>query len=484
MQYFGWVKKAGTLLLLVMLLVMQGCATNPVTGKSDFVMMSEQQEIALGQRYHKEIMKQYKKYDDPELQRYVEGIGERLAAKSHRENLVFHFTVLDSPEVNAFALPGGYIYITRGIMAYMTEEAHLAGVLGHEIGHVTARHGVRQQAQGTLAGILGAAVAIGTGSGQLADVSNMLGAAIVRGYGRKHELESDRLGAEYIAKNGYDPEDMIDVVGILKNQELFEVQRAREEGRAPRTYHGLFSTHPKNDTRLQEVIRAAEKYRPANAVPPDNGEFLRLTNGMTYGDSEDQGVTRGNSFYHKELDFKATLPRGWRIENRPTHIDAISPAGQQLIRITMEDLSQREDASQFLRRKFRSFSNGRSISTSEDQAYAGTAVINNPQFSNNVRVAAIYRGKKAFVVYGLGKSSLPDESFLNASSSIRRLKSNEKALARERRIKIIRVKAGDTFAKLAKRSSLANYPEAQLRLINGMYPEGEPKSGQLIKIIE
>lgn len=477
-----WIRKISGLVLV--LLVMQGCATNPVTGKQDVVLMSEQQEIAMGQKYHKEIMKQYKRYDDPVLQNYVEKIGERLAAKSHRENLIFHFTLLDSPEVNAFALPGGYVYITRGIMAYMTEEAHLAGVLGHEIGHITARHGVRQQTQGMLAGILGAAVAIGTGNRQLAEASNMLGAAIVRGYGRKHELESDRLGAEYIAKNGYDPEDMIDVVGILKNQELFEVQRAREEGRAPRTYHGLFSTHPKNDTRLQEVIRAAEKYRPENSVPPDNGEFLRLTNGMTYGDSEEQGVVRSNAFYHKQLDFTAAFPKGWRIENRPTHIDAISPAGQQLIRVTMEDLSQREDASQFLRRKFKSFGNGRSINTSEDQGYAGTAIIDNPQFSNNVRVAAIYRGKKAFVVYGLGKNSLPDQSFLDVSASIRRLKGSERQLATERRIKTIRAKSGDTFAKLAKKSGLANYPEAQLRLINGMYPTGEPKVGQVIKIVE
>ena len=484
MQALTLMKKMSMLLAVFVFLTIQGCATNPVTGKSDVVLMSEQQEIAMGQKYHKQIMKQYKPYDDPVLQAYVERIGEKLAAKSHRQNLIFHFTLLDSPEVNAFALPGGYVYITRGIMSYMTEEAHLAGVLGHEIGHITARHGVRQQTQGMLAGILGAAVAIGTGNRQLAEASNMLGSAIVRGYGRKHELESDRLGAEYIAKNGYDPEDMIDVVGILKNQELFEVQRARAEGRAPRTYHGVFSTHPKNDTRLQEVIRAAEKFRPANSVPPDNGEFLRLTNGMTYGQSEDQGVIRGNHFYHKQLDFTAAFPKGWRIENRPTHIDAIGPNSQQLVRITMEDLSQRESASQFLQRKFKSFSNGRSIKTHEDQAYAGTAIINNPQFANNVRVGAIYRGKKAFVVYGLGKSSLPDQAFLDISASIRRLNSNERKLAEERRIKVVRAKAGDTFAKLAKQSNLANYPEAQLRLINGIYPTGEPKTGQLIKIIE
>ena len=121
-------------------MLLAACSTNPVTGGQDFVMMSEKQELALGREYHKEILKQYKLYDNPKLQAYVEEIGERLAAKSHRQDLVFHFYLLDSPQVNAFATPGGYVYITRGIMAYMQEEAHLAGVIGHEIGHITARH--------------------------------------------------------------------------------------------------------------------------------------------------------------------------------------------------------------------------------------------------------------------------------------------------------------------------------------------------------
>ncbi|MCG8325873.1 MAG: M48 family metalloprotease, partial [Thiotrichales bacterium] len=240
------------------------CATNPVTGAQDIVFMSEQQEISLGRKTHQEILAQYGVYDDPELQVYVQQIGERLARKSHRSNLIYRFTVLDSKEVNAFALPGGYIYITRGLMAYLNSEAELAAVLGHEIGHVTARHSVRQYSATQLANIgvaLGSAFIPGLNNSAANQLTQLFGTALLRGYGREHELEADRLGAEYLAVTGYDPKAMLDVIGVLKSQEIFERQRARAEGREPRIYHGLFSTHPDNDRRRQEVVGHADKLR-------------------------------------------------------------------------------------------------------------------------------------------------------------------------------------------------------------------------------
>ena len=332
-------KTVAGLVSLVVLAVLQGCATNPVTGKQDFVMMTEQQEIALGRQYHAEIMKQYVAYDDPALQAYVNRIGQELAANSHRSNLDFRFTVLDSPQVNAFALPGGYVYVTRGIMAYMQDEADLAGVVGHEIGHVTARHSVRQQAQQTIAGLGVAAVAIGTGSAELANLSSSLGGALVAGYGRGMELQSDGLGAEYLARSGYDPQNMIDVVTLLKHQELYERERAEQEGRPPSVYHGLYSTHPTNDRRLQEVIAAADEFKTAEITRPNTGEFLKLTNGMTFGDAEGQGIVRGQAFYHKDLNLTLSFPDGWRLDNQPDSLIGVSGDGSQIIQMSMTDLA-------------------------------------------------------------------------------------------------------------------------------------------------
>lgn len=468
---------------LLAALWLSGCATNPVTGKQEVVLMSEKQELALGRQYHQHILKQYKLYDNPELQAYVEEIGERLARQSHRPDLVFHFYLLDSPEVNAFALPGGYIYITRGILSYMQREEHLAGVVGHEIGHVTARHGVRRHRNQTLAGIGGIGVAIATGSRELAQATNMLGSALISGYGRDNELESDRLGAEYLAKSGYEPEQMIDVIGILKDQELFDKERAKAENRPPRAYHGVFASHPRNDRRLQEVIRAANQYKVSQPLSVDNRRFMQLQRNMTYGPSEDQGVIRGNAFMHKALNFYTEFPDGWIIDNLPDRVVAREPSGKRAVILQMRDLNKRVPARQFLQSNFQSFDSGREVSTSEDQAYAGRAVLNTRNGARPALVAAVYRGKRAFMLYGLGDNQLPEQDFLAVVESLRKLKGNERKLASAQKIQITKAKPGDTVAKLAKKTTLGKYAEQQLRLLNGWYPDGEPEPGQLIKLV-
>ncbi len=460
-----------------------GCATNPVSGGKDFVLMSEDQELEMGRQYHQEVLKQMPVYEDPELQAYVNRIGQELAQKSHRDNLIYRFTVLDSPTVNAFALPGGYIYITRGILAYMNSGAHLAGVLGHEIGHVTARHSVRQQSTGTLIQILGAAATVGTGSRAVGDLSNMFGTALIRGYGRKMELEADRLGAEYLANTGYEPDEMIGVIGILKSQEQFELQRAKEENREPSAYHGVFSTHPANDRRLQEVIRAAKKFPDAGSRSDQRDGFLQHIDGMEFGPGENQGVLRGNQFYHRKLDFAIEFPANWRIENQPERLLAISKDNNSTIQITLRDLNRRQTPEQFLRNEFDGLRQGQALATETFPAYAGIARLDTPIGQKYSRVATVFHGNRAFIFAAVSKQGLVNRPFFDSVRSFRRLHPNEYRLAQSRRIQLVRARPGDTFAQLARSSNLTNYAEAQLRLLNDMYPSGEPKPGQLIKIV-
>jgi predicted Zn-dependent protease len=462
------------------LLAVTGCATNPVSGEADFVLMSEEQEIAMGKQNHVEVMKQYKVYEDPELQAYVAKIGQKLALAGHRGHLEYTFTLLDSPQVNAFALPGGYIYITRGIMAYMNNEEQLAGVLGHELGHVTARHGVRQHGAQTAASVIGILATIATGSQQVAQASSQLSGALVSGYGRQHELEADRLGAEYLARTGYDPEKMLGVVGILKDQEEFELQRAREEGREPRVYHGVYASHPENDDRLQEVIRAADKFKNPDARQTDPEVFLGLMKNVTFGDSEDQGIVREHRFYHKVLNFTVAFPQGWRIENQPTQLVAIRQDGAAAMIVNLDQLQGNENASQFLHRKFPKLEEGQKL---DKGAYTGTLTGKTPFGVTRFRVTSIPHGDRVFIVAGFAKENRPDQDFLDTADSIRKLKSSEIELATAKRIDLVRAKAGDSFEKLAIGSGLGKYAEDQLRLLNGMYPDGEPHAGQLIKII-
>jgi len=466
--------------LVAVVHTLAGCATNPVSGDSDFVLMSEEQEVAMGAQSHQQVMKQYEVYQNPELQKYVDEIGQKLAKKSHRENLDFHFTLLDSPEVNAFALPGGYVYITRGIMVYMNSEEQLAGVLGHEIGHVTARHSVRQHGAQTAAGLIGVLATIATGSQQVAQASNQLGGALISGYGRGHELEADRLGAEYLARTGYDPEKMLGVVGILKNQEEFELQRAREEGRQPRVYHGVFSTHPENDQRLQEVIRAADKFKNPDASETDPEIFLRLMDNVTFGHSENQGILRGNRFYHNALDFTLAFPQDWRVENHPERLVAVSPDSSAAMIVQLDVLKGGETTAQFLRRNFGSLENGQPI---DGGGYTAIASGQTPFGTGPFRVTSVPHNGRVFVVAGFAKSQRPDQQFVDTAKSIRKLKSKERKMAQAKKITLIRAKATDTFASLASKTDLGEYAEEQLRLLNDMYPDGEPQPGQLIKIV-
>ena len=468
-------------LLVLIWASLAGCATNPVTGGQDLVLMSESQEIALGQKTHGQILKQYQVYNDPEINELVNRLGQELAAQSHRSHLDFTFTVLDSPQVNAFATPGGYIYITRGIMAYMNSEEQLAGVLGHEIGHVTARHSVRQQTAQTASGLASVVAAILTKSNSVGQAVGQASQGFTRSYGRKHELQADRLGAQYLAGIGYDPEMMLGVVGILKDQEQFELQRAKEEKRQPRVYHGVYSTHPRNDQRLQEVIRAAEEFKIPNAKYNNPDEFLRLMEGMTFGSSEDQGVLRDNQFYHKLLNLAISFPEDWDVDNQPSQLLVVNRQRTQAIVIRLKDPGNSRNPEQYLRQQF---SNVRQLQAIDNDSFAGIVDGKTPFGQGSARVAAVFHGNNVLEIHGFGKQQLPDQQVANTVRSVRTLRGQEKKLASAKRIKLIRARNGDTFAKLARRSNLDRYAEEQLRLLNGLYPTGEPIPGELIKVIQ
>lgn len=475
---------------LLLLLLSAGCAVNPVTGHSDFVLMSEDQEIAIGREEHPKVLKQFGQVTMPELQAYVQSVGERLAANSHRPELIYRFTVLDSSEVNAFALPGGYIYITRGLLAYLNSEAELAAVLGHELGHVTARHSVRQYSTAAATGIIGSILAAQVGVQGAHDLANVLGTALVRGYGREHELESDRLGAEYLARAGYDPQAMLRVIGVLKNQELFEKQLAQEEGREPRVYHGLFATHPDNDQRLQEVVNAAEQFRTTARLDDNREAFLRHIDGLAFGDSEREGVRRGHNFYHGELGFALSFPAGWKVDNLPTRIIARPPGGDALLQITTEDLNRRIPPREFLPQRLRlgSLSQGEEIDHHGLPGYTAIATINTPFGRRPTRFTVLYFKDKAYIFAGAAKDEdnafRYDQEFLDTARSFHALTEEERVLARPQRLRLVRAQSGQGFGDLARNSAIPNHPEAQLRLLNGYYPDGEPASGQPIKIVE
>ena len=479
-------------LLIGVLAGLTGCATNPVTGKQDFVLVSEDQEIALGRQEHPKILKQFGRYPNEALQAYVQEVGDRLAAKSHRSNLIFRFTVLDSSDVNAFALPGGYVYVTRGLMAYLESEAELAAVLGHEIGHVTARHGVRQISAAQAAGLglnVGAILVPELRNKTTQDLMNVLGTAMLRGYGREHELQADQLGAEYLARVGYDPHAMIEVIGVLKDQEAFEIQRAKEERREPHIYHGLFATHPDNDTRLHDVVAAADKLKNTAVTRPANHiGYLQELRGLTFGASAREGVVRGSHFYHEGLDFAVSFPEGWTVENRPDRLIALAPKRDAVLQLTLEERNRRIGPAAFLAKKFgKSAERGESITVYGQEGYTGLLELNTPFGRRRSRVTVLFRDKQAFLLAGAAKDAKQearfDADFLATARSVHRLTGEEKALAKPLALALIEAGPKTTYEALARNTPLPDHAEAPPPPHNHHHPPGQPKPREPIKVV-
>lgn len=469
-----------------------GCASNPATGGADVVTMSEKKEIDIGRQMHPKILQQYGRYSDERLQAYVNDVGQRLAAKGHRPDLTWTFTVLDSQETNAFALPGGYIYITRGIMSYLNSEAELAAVIGHEIGHVTARHAVRQQSGATAAGVGATLIAVLTGSGSLANIANVASSALIAGYGRDMELEADALGAEYVGKVGYDPESMIDVVRLLKNQEMFEIQRAREENREPRVYHGVFSSHPDNDTRLKEVVASAGKVAAGEQRADNRDLYLSRITGLPVGPSEAQGVTRGTRFYHPHMGFTVAFPTGWLVQNQPTKLVGLTPQKDVTLQLFVMPYPPGMTPEQFLARNLQGTRTDRGEPLEVNGLPGYTAIAQNVSLpwgnKGPARYAVIYMNNQAFVFFGASRitSALVsrDAVLLSSIKTFRRLRQREFELADPDRIRVVRATPQTTIEGLAKTSAIEKYAAQQLRLLNDLYPDKEPTAGQPIKIVE
>ncbi len=468
------------------------CARNPVTGGSDVTMVSEKGEIEQGRKAHEQVIKFYGVYEDQALQDYVNQIGQKLAQASHRPDLEWHFTVVDADDINAFALPGGYIYITRGIMAYLNSEAELAAVLGHEIGHVTARHSVRQQTQNTLTGILATGAAIFSGNRAVADLANIGGQALLRGYGRDMELEADKLGAEYLGKTGFDPQAMIGVISVLKNQETFEIQRAREEGREPRVYHGVFSSHPSADTRLQQAVAVAKS--PADGSARVGVEdYLKRIDGMSFGSSRQQGIVRDNRFYHAGLGITIAFPKDWVVLNQRNRLLAHTRTQDAVLQITVDGRPEKTTPREYLQKQLgdRSLTGGQELNFNDMEGYAMIARSGSPIDGGRgpVRYAAVYRDKLVFVFAAASRSSQDstpahDRVFLSTFQTLRPLKPSEFPLAEPYRIDLVQAQNGTKMEELAKGSPIQKYPVQTLRLINDLYPNKEPAPGRIVKVVD
>ena len=309
--------RRATLALLSATAVLLTCARNPVTGKRQLALVSEEQEIALGKQAAEEIVQSVGAYPDPALQKYVESVGMKMAARSERPKLPWRFVVLDDPTVNAFALPGGPVFVTRGILGHLNSEAELAAVLGHEIGHITARHSVHQMSEAQLAQLgLGIGMVVSEDLRKLGQVAGAGLQLLFLRFGRDAERQSDELGFRYMVEQGYDPRQMASVFTTLE-------RTSAQSGGA-----GLpqwLSTHPDPGDRAKTAARRAAKVPDPGRLQVDRDAYLARVDGIVFGEDPRQGYFRGDTFVHPELHFQLRLPSGWKANNGAAALVASSP---------------------------------------------------------------------------------------------------------------------------------------------------------------
>jgi len=472
-------------LLSLGVLCLAGCATNPVTGDREFVLMSEAQEIAMGRESDGEIRRQMGLYEDDALQGYVAEIGLALAARSHRPELPWSFAIVDSPAINAFAVPGGFIYLTRGIMPFLGDEADLVGVLGHEIGHVTARHTVRAYTRASSAhlGVLVGSILSPTAAAVGGVAQTGLGVLFLR-YGRDAELQADRLGAEYAAISGWDPVGVRDMLSTLSRI---------SEGADQRGVPGWLSTHPDASdrvARLGSTLTDLAARMDTTALRVNRQGYLDRLDGLIYGDNPDQGVVRGRDFLHPALRFALRFPDGWEVVNTQTQVGATQPGEEVYLVLqlvtdpdtqdlealavgTMRDSGYRLDA-------------GGETSINGLAAFIGTFTgERDGDAQPRARMAYIEHQRSVYALVGLAEAQVYErvESEFNAAiRSFRPLSAVEAEEIRPNRIRFYTAQPGDTWQSIAEDAGHGIVPSNTLAIMNGFPVNEQPRSGDRLKI--
>jgi predicted Zn-dependent protease len=459
------------------------CATNPATGNREFSLMSEGREAEIGREQDAQVRKEMGAYADRELQQYVDDVGVQLAQSSERPNLPWHFTVVDVPAINAFALPGGYIYVTRGILPFLQDEAELAGVMGHEIGHVTARHAAQQYSRSTGAGL---GLLLGSlfvpqarplaGLGQ-----SGLGLMSLK-YGRDDEAQADGLGVKYASRAGWDPAGVPHMLTTLAR-----IEETSDNKGVP----NWLQTHPAPEDRVQRVqsaVRDAEA--GAGRFTTGRDGYLKRLDGLVYGENPDQGVVRGSRFLHAALRFAVDFPDGWNVRNGQTQVVAKEPGGSALVIMqpvprpagrTIEEIALRSMESA----GFRALSGGRTTVNTLD-AYMGSYQGSIKDMGRvTVRAAHIEYDRSVYLVAGIATEQAFDrlDSLLAKSvSSFRPLTRAEAESVHPNRIGFYTVGQGDTWQSIAGRQDGLAKPST-LAIMNGHPVDDQPRAGERVKVV-
>ncbi len=474
--------------LSITLLLANSCAVNPVTGKKQVVLMSESQEIAMGAATDPEIIAQYGRYEDKTLQAFITQKGNEMAAISHRPDLKYEFKIVDSEVLNAFAVPGGYVYFTRGIMAHFNNEAEFAGVLGHEIGHITARHSVSQQTKAILGqvGLIGSMILVPQVAEFAEPLSQGLELLFLK-FGRDAERQSDELGVEYSSKIGYDAKEMAGFFNTLERQ-----RTGSESAELP----DFMSTHPNPGDRNIAVSKLSDEWKKKlNLVDPkvSRESYLKKIEGLIYGEDPKQGFLENDVFYHPVLKFQFKTPQGWNYQNTPQEVQFAPKDGKAILTMTLiPGNSLQEATSNVVQENNLQVLESNQVTVNGLNAISMLADVKaeqqEQQKPSTVRTLSYLIQYNNHVYHILGATSETDfntysQNFLQTMKNFKELKDVSKLNKQPERIRIKPVKQSGTLKMALNSYNMAESRQEEISLLNGMQLSDKVLAGSLIKIL-
>lgn len=480
-------------LVVLLTIVLVKCAVNPVTGKKEIMLVSQQTEINMGKNIDRGIRMEYGLYQDRELRDYVDHVARKLVPYSHRPDLEYHFAVLDTPVVNAFAAPGGYIYVTRGLLALMNSEAELATVLGHELGHVAARHSAKQMTRAILF-TLGIAVAaeLSRDFRKVAPISMIATQLLFLKYGRNAEHQSDKLGIEYAIKAGYNSQRMVDFFNSLAN-----IKKSQGGSKLP----NFLSTHPMTEKRIQRVndeIREG-KFSPTDGstqLAVNRNHYLQKIDGLIYGKNPRQGYVENGIFYHPDMSFSFRVPYGWKVSNTARQVSMTSPNGKAAIIFQVENSTQ--DLAEYSRKKmndiktpeiidegyrtingFNAFHTLFSMTTQENSDQEERARL-------NISIYCIRKSGSIFTFFSAANHNdfyRVEDQIESTVNSFNPLRIRRHLNRRPQRIFIRRVRRAQTLRQFLSQRNIPQRNWKKIALVNSMSLAQRLAPNQLVKIL-
>ena len=471
--------------LSTLMVTFNNCATNPVTGKRQVVLMSEEQELAMGKEADPQIVAQFGLYEDAALQSFIQEKGRQMAAISHRPNIEYHFKVIDSDVLNAFAVPGGYVYFTRGIMAHFNSEADFAGVLGHEIGHIAHRHTVEQQ-RNQMLGQLGliAGMIISPTIAQFGEAASQgLGLMLLK-FGRDAERESDQLGVEYSTKIGYDARQMA---------QFFQTLQRSSQAAGSDPLPNFLSTHPDPGDRLNTVTKLANEWQQRlNLTNPQvNREaYLKRIDGLIYGEDPKGGYRENNMFYHPVLKFQFPTPANWNYQNSPQQVALGSPDGKALILLMLAQGTSLQQAAQGVLERYkmtnRSYRELNVNGLNAAELYADQVPQQGQQGGVRTVSYLIQYGQLIYHMIGVaGPADFAnyERTFLGTMQNFRQLTDQAKINKQPDRVRIRTVNQATTLEQALRTYNTPQNRLNELAILKGMNLTDRLSQGTLIKVI-